>query len=36
MRLDDVLNAVSQHWKRLGNAIEDATTQTTRGGRKTG
>jgi DNA-binding transcriptional regulator YhcF (GntR family) len=34
MGLDDVLNAVSEHWKRLGSAIEDAATQTVRGGRK--
>jgi GntR family transcriptional regulator len=34
MGLNDVLDAVSEHWKRLGSAIEDAATQTTRGGRK--
>ena len=33
MGLDDVLNAVTVHWRRLGNAIED---ETTRRGRKTG
>ena len=33
MGLDDVLNAVTVHWKRLGNAIED---ETTRRVRKTG
>ncbi len=35
MELDDVLTAVSRHWKRLGNVREDALPQVEKGGRRT-
>jgi GntR family transcriptional regulator len=34
MELDDVLTAVSRHWKRLGSVKEDSSPQVDKGGRR--